>query len=137
MQLQFGLHLVDQLGQRRDDTTHSMRRRASYKQLQKGRIGEASNPGPQNNTKQILVVQQINITQLDENGHHLVANDADITGIAEHKLTKSQVGPWKIVRRRQEDDGVQPQRLHEEGAASWGGSGWRRQGQSDRSANEN
>ena len=42
-------------------------------------------------------MQQINITQLDKNGHHVVAGNADIVGIAEHKLTRKQIGPWKKV----------------------------------------
>ena len=62
---------------------------------QKGRIGEASNPGPV--TKKTLTVQQVNITQLDKNGHFIVKNAADITGIAEHKLKKCQVCSWKQI----------------------------------------
>ena len=46
-------------------------------------------------TKKTLRIQQVNITQLDKNGQHLVASNADIIGIAEHKLAKNQVSTWK------------------------------------------
>ena len=78
------------LGQRRPTTTRAK---------QKGRIGEASNPGPQctEKEKKNIVVQQVNITQLDKNGHHIVANEADIVGLAEIKLAAKKIGPWKKI----------------------------------------
>ena len=60
------------------------------RKIQKGRIGEASNPGPLC-MKKSIIVQQVNVTQMDKNGHHVVSNDGDATGICEHKLTKNKL----------------------------------------------
>ena len=40
-------------------------------------------------------IKQYNITQMDKNGHVLLEDDADITGVAEHKLTAELAQVWK------------------------------------------
>ena len=72
--MQFELQLTDEFGTRRNDDGDDFRGKRGKTQVKKGRIGEASNPGPQEETtSKTLVVQQINITQLDKNGHYIVA----------------------------------------------------------------
>ena len=86
-----------------------MRRRRQYstyfamRRRQKGRTGEASNPGPETKVRKTFEIQQINITQLDKNGGTLVENDADVIGTAESKLGKTRRGSGKRffkMRRR-------------------------------------
>ena len=68
------------------------------------RDGEATNPGPveqeanaedQSGMLKEIVIRQVNITHLDNNGNHLLTQDCDILGIAEHKLDPAKMKSWK------------------------------------------
>ena len=67
--------------------------RERKKAKRKGRDGEASNPGPKD--KKCLKIQQINITNMDKNGHALVDSEADVIGVAEHKLRGENRKKWR------------------------------------------
>ena len=70
--------------------------------IKKEREGEAKNPGPEEveaedeaQAKQQIVVRQFNITNLDKNGNTLLTQEADILGVAGHKLSESKMAEWK------------------------------------------
>ena len=45
------------------------------------------------------MVIQFNVTSLYKNGNHILMQDADIMGIAEHKLSEGQMAEWKAKFR--------------------------------------
>ena len=67
------LNLMCRKKGRTKDQTQIRERR---KEKRKGRDGEASNPGPEE--KKRLRIQQVNITNVDKNGHALMNSDADV-----------------------------------------------------------
>ena len=42
-----------------------------------------------------MKIQQVNITNMDKNGHALVASQADVIGVAEHKLRGENRKKWR------------------------------------------
>ena len=71
--------------------------------LTKGRIGEASNAGPEDEEEDAegeetiteVKLQQYNITYLDKNGYATMEATGDVIGVCEHKLTKGQAKKWQ------------------------------------------
>ena len=72
-----------------------------------GKRRRGKNPGPEteahkeeeSTAKQELVVRQFNVTNLNKNGNHILMQEADIVGVAEHKLSEGQMAEWKAKFR--------------------------------------
>ena len=74
--------------------------------MEEERQGEAKNLGPnvteaagqahdpEKEVRQEVVIRHFNTTHLDKNGHILLAQDCDIVGVVEHKLSKEQSTCW-------------------------------------------
>ena len=117
-------------GELKKDTVNRMRRvrrkvqrpiRGRRKEKRKGRDGEAGNPGPEQ--KRRLRIQQANITNMDKNCHALIRSDADVIGIAEHKLRGESLKKWKETLREAKRKSVLGS-CEEEGKVPKGGVGF-------------
>ena len=72
--------------------------------MKREREGEAKNPGPEGEEggeqeaagpRQEVIVRQFNVAHFDKNGGHMLLQEADVMGIAEHKLNDAQMSEWK------------------------------------------